>query len=247
MTRTRKLGAVAISLVAVVSLLGIAAVFATDLSIRYMADDSVMLMSSTGRDVELPLASPNSAGLMSSSHVRDLDELKRTERQDPPDDVVVSGQWIVGESLTLKTLFGEFIVITIEPPTPYTIYWGRFDAAMSQNSAAEFAEALVAGGTDVQSATTTSLTSGARRVSLPGFTASDNGYSVCAYPTALGGVPTSFTGQGYGGPCGTVVNISVDVGTTNIDGAEYRIWRTQSELTVNWFAIAFMLTFDPGQ
>ena len=213
----------------------------THLSVRHASPDEVVIESSTGDDATLPLASANQAGLMSTKHV---EELERARRQ-VPDDVVVGGHYIEGEQITLYTSFGDTIIIPVQTPVPtlYTVYWGKFTDQTGAQYATAFADDSTA---DVQVVTTTANQDKTQSATLSGFTTSGAGYSVCAYPTALGGRPTSVMSSGFGGPCGTMNNLTVDKGTAQIDGVEYRIWRSANQLLERWFAIPFTLRFTPG-
>ena len=227
--------------VPVVVVTALAFVTPTNLSIHRDSSDRVWVMSSTGRGAELPMSSTASAGLMSSSQARFLHSMMR-QHQDDEDDVVTGGHLVIGESLTLTTALGKTIVVSVAEPTPptYAVYWAR---ATATSTADGFAALLAAGGADVQSVTTTALASGTQTVTLTGLTTTGTGYSVCAYPTALGGQWVSYTGAGFGGPCGAG-SIGVDVGTATIAGVEYRIWRGSS-LQTRWFDITFTLVFEP--
>lgn len=240
MRRSQVVGAVTFALAFVALLLALGLAPGTDLSIRYVGD-RVVLRSSTGSDVDLPMATSARPGLMSTSHVEDMENMK--SRRQSPDDVVVSGRLVEGQSLTLTTAAGATITIPVVRPaaTVYTVYWARIAAT---GTPATYASTMAAGGPDVQTATTTALVSGTHRATLQGFTASGNGYSLCAYPVALGGQWVAYTGLGGGGPCGAGSS-GMDEGTAEIGGVEYRFWRTRNVLTAFWFDIAFTLFFDP--
>lgn len=114
------------------AVVGIAATLAmaagTDLSIRYAGPDTVMIESSTGRGAELPLATDEAAGLMSSAQVRTLEAHSRQRRF--VDEAVISGSWRADGALVLITSVGRQVVIPRPTPGPAPVrYVGWAQAA----------------------------------------------------------------------------------------------------------------------